>query len=267
MLTKSRFAPPYNNGFGKIGEKKMVPFYVPPSIRFLPLLIGCAFALEVQPCLVNVQAVFLPNGAPDVARLNLLANGNFEAGNRGFTSDYGFTTEATTAPGQEGQYTLGVNPQQINGLGASFGDHTTGKGRMMIVNGSTNPKSPVVWRQTVSVTPRTMYRFTFWVASWGRYGNSQKAINPAQLEVAINGEPLGISDGLNRIATVPAPAVVGQWRQVSLLWLSGGATAADLTILDRNREFLGNDFALDDLSFQNTDTPVNPILTAVPQRP
>ena len=180
---------------------------------------------------------------------NLLANSNFEVGNVGFASSYAFTTTASTLPGQEGCYTVTTNPQQMNGLGASFGDHTTGAGQMLIVNGSTTSESIVVWQQSVPVKPRTIYRFSFWVASWGRLANSKNASSPAQLEASINGERLGTSPIIN------APPVVGQWKYVSCLWLSGPLTKARLTIIDRNNELVGNDFALDDLAFQNMDYP------------
>ena len=63
--------------------------------------------------------------------VNLLTNGDFSAGNTGFTSQY------TYSPGNllhEGTYTVDNNPHNDSIYGASFGDHTTGKGLMLIAN-------------------------------------------------------------------------------------------------------------------------------------
>jgi hypothetical protein len=57
-----------------------------------------------------------------------IRNGDFEQGNRGFRSDYHLE------PGNirpELSYDIVVNPQDAHADAAFFGDHTSGKGRMM----------------------------------------------------------------------------------------------------------------------------------------
>ncbi len=75
----------------------------------------------------------------------LIVNGDFEAGNSGFTSDY------TYSPGNlnpAGRYAVLTDPNSAHGQATSFGDHTTGYGLMMAVNGA-NLANQIVWSQTV----------------------------------------------------------------------------------------------------------------------
>jgi hypothetical protein len=76
---------------------------------------------------------------------NLLVNGSFEAGNTGFTGDYTF---ASTGSGS-GHYDIVRNPRDSHGGAASFGDHTSGTGLMLVANGASDTNR-AFWRQTVS---------------------------------------------------------------------------------------------------------------------
>ena len=86
---------------------------------------------------------------------NLIVNGDFEAENTGFTTEYTYLDPAVTGPwtlGPPYMYTVGTDPHLYHSAWASFGDHTTGTGKMMIVNGSSNGYPPeVVWAQNVSL--------------------------------------------------------------------------------------------------------------------
>ncbi|HYC27153.1 MAG TPA: hypothetical protein VEB42_00035, partial [Chitinophagaceae bacterium] len=162
------------------------------------------------------------------AGANLIVNGDFSAGNTGFTSDYTFTNPNIT----EGEYFVGKNAQAWNPGMSSCGDHTTGNGNMMIVNGS-QATDAVVWKQTISITPNTNYAFSTWIQSV----HSQ---NPAQLQFSINGQPLG------NLITAGAPC---NWKQFYTTWNSGNNTTAIISVINKNTAFAGNDFALDDISF------------------
>ena len=63
---------------------------------------------------------------------NLIPNGNFNLGNTGFTSQYFYTSNNTT----EGEYYVGTNPSAWYFAHYACGDHTTGNGNMLLVNGS-----------------------------------------------------------------------------------------------------------------------------------
>jgi hypothetical protein len=167
----------------------------------------------------------------------MLTNGDFEAGNTGFYSSYG------NSPGNywpEGVYGVATNPQSGHGLFSSFGDHTSGTGLMMVVNGA-SAENAVVWGQSgLNVAQNTNYVFSFWLGS-------AYPVSPAILTARINGV----------WQTSEAPATVGMpgWTQFSYVWNSEANTTATVELVDRNLEYHGNDFVLDDMSFSGGAVP------------
>jgi hypothetical protein len=162
---------------------------------------------------------------------DLIANGNFEAG----TNTTGFTTGYTASPGfldGPGLVDVTKNPAAENKWWpTSFGDHTSGSGFMLAVNGATTPNT-VIWSQTVAVTPKTTYNFSAWSASL-------YPANAANLDFLFNGTSIGtFSPGLT----------VGKWGEFTGSWNSGSATSVTISIIDRNIARFGNDFVLDDIS-------------------
>jgi hypothetical protein len=160
---------------------------------------------------------------------NLIFNGDFEQGDTGFDTGYPYSTDGFP----EGTYTINTNPRNLGLLWASFSDHTTGAGKMMIVNGATVPNI-TVWEQTVSVSPNTHYEFSFWLSTAYEYSS-----NPAELEYFINNVSMGV---------INAPEQRGVWIQVSQSWHSVTDTISTIKIIDRNIGPGANDFALDDIS-------------------
>ncbi|MCB9223761.1 MAG: PKD domain-containing protein [Crocinitomicaceae bacterium] len=161
---------------------------------------------------------------------DLIVNGDFSAGNTGFTSDYIFTSPTNTAASQ---YTVTSNPPGFNGAFSPCGDHTTGAGNMLVVNGSTTAGTSV-WCQTLSVTPNTDYQFSAWVAS-------VYPVNPAILEFSINGVPIG--------APITPSGVTCTWEEFFVTWNSGANTNVDICLVNQNTASSGNDFAIDDITF------------------
>lgn len=166
---------------------------------------------------------------------NLLVNGDFEQGNEAFTTGYTFANQNTI----EGQYTVDTNPNLFNSAGASFGDHTTGSGQMMLLNGSPAPDT-IAWQETIPVAPNTNYVFSGWSTAWGDAGGAVDP-SPAKLNLSINGASIGGEVGVS--------SEDGQWNHFAAPWQSGNATQAVIQISDTNTASYGNDFALDDLSF------------------
>lgn len=190
-------------------------------------LIGAASALA---------ALFLAMGTATAS--SLVVNGDFSAGNSGFTSDYGFITNNNCYP--ETSYDIVINPNNCHNLWASFGDHTTGTGNMMAVNGATSSNLNI-WSENVTVTPNTQYNFSAWVAS-------SYPVSPAALDFSINGQQLG--------GDFTASTTTGLWQEFTGTWNSGASSAANLTIVDKNTDAYGNDFALDDIAMSEaTATP------------
>jgi hypothetical protein len=101
---------------------------------------------------------------PATAAENLIVNGDFEAGGSGFYSDY-----TANGLGPPGCYAIGPNPHNYHPGAVSYGDHTSGAGNMMIVNGATLTNC-IVWAQTVEVSPHTPYEFLIWLSTWSNGG-------------------------------------------------------------------------------------------------
>ena len=160
---------------------------------------------------------------------NVINNGNFDNGNTGFTSGYSYANPNLT----EGQYFVGTSPQTWNASMSNCGDHTTGNGNMMLVNGAPAPDVNV-WKQTVTVTPNTNYAFSTWI-------QALYPPNPAQLSFSINGSDIG------NLITASLPTCT--WEQFFTTWNSGNNTSATISIVNKNTFVQGNDFALDDISF------------------
>lgn len=160
---------------------------------------------------------------------NLITNGDFSAGNTGFTSQYIFASANVT----EGQYFVGNNPQVWNTALSPCTDHTTGAGNMMLINGSPVPDVNV-WTQSITVTPNTNYAFSTWI-------QALYPPNPAILQFSINGKDIG------SLITAALPTCT--WTQFYTTWNSGNNTTATIAIVNKNTQVQGNDFALDDISF------------------
>ncbi|NUY82364.1 gliding motility-associated C-terminal domain-containing protein [Flavobacterium sp. MAH-1] len=172
---------------------------------------------------------------------NLIENGDFTQGDALFTTEYTYVADPNPF-GVQSAYGIVTNPNAWFTAFSSCGDHTTGTGNLMVFDGATDPTGNViVWsnQNPVAVLPNTNYTFSYYVAS-------VSPENPARLEVTIN----GVSQGL----PVNAPGATCLWTQVSYNWNSGANTTANFVIYDRNFASGGNDFALDDITFNESVT-------------
>ena len=183
--------------------------------------------------------------APQIfAQTNLFSNPGFEQSG-GFETDYTRVLNHQGVP--HGYYAIdsdteGYGVGDLGGWPNVLGHG--GSGRFMMVNGfsgSDNP-SKIVWKQTVPVTPNTDYEFSCFVANLNQsiYGQ----IFPAKLQLKINGQNVGAQYNL------PSDNNWHEWPIVPV-WNSGSYTQASVEIYDNYQgpENLGDDFALDDLSF------------------
>ncbi|MBS1637210.1 MAG: gliding motility-associated C-terminal domain-containing protein [Bacteroidetes bacterium] len=167
--------------------------------------------------------------------LELINNGDFESGNTGFSSAYAYTPPPNT---QEGQYWVSTSASPWNGGMTSAGDHTSGSGNFMLVNGA-GTANVNVYCQTVPVTANTNYLFSTWLSNLTA-GTPPSQL--AQLQFYVNGVPLG--------SVFTSPSAVNTWAQFSASWNSGANTSANICIVNQSTSLGGNDFGLDDISFQ-----------------
>ncbi|RKX44844.1 MAG: hypothetical protein DRP64_05735 [Verrucomicrobia bacterium] len=174
------------------------------------------------------------------AEANLVVNGDFESGNTGFISSYNYIPHANQYL-PSGSYFVGDNSKAWNGnFPQPMFDHTSGSGLMLLGDASNNRS--IIWQQTVDVTAGIEYEFSGWVASL--YYQSLP-----NLEFMIDGQAIGsiLTHNLT-------------WEQFSATWIALQSGPVVLSIRDLNTAWLGNDFAIDDLSFEATSTLLPPVI-------
>jgi hypothetical protein len=201
--------------------------------------------------LAAVAAAVLALGSSAQAA-NLVVNGDFSAGNSGFTSGYTYSPGSNTA---EGQYTVRSDPYPWNPNFVSVGDHTTGTGFMFVGNGSPT-MGQLVWQSgTIAINPATNYFFEAFVMNVCCNANYGGANSPPILDfsISLNG---GAPILLNTLTIPLSPP--GIWHGLSTSFNSAGATTAVLSLINGNTAAGGNDFAVDDI-FLGTETTVGGI--------
>jgi hypothetical protein len=204
-----------------------------------------------------VLAVYLSvSGSVASAASNLVSNGDFEAGNTQFISDYAYSPGGNST---EGQYTVRSNPYPWNGAFVSTGDHTSGTGLMMVANGS--PVSgAVVWQsQSIAVSAATNYFFEAFVnnvcCSAFSYGHGSESI--LEFSLSLNSSaPVSLGTITTNLS------LAGTWEGLSTQYLASSAGNVVLSLINRNTNRGGNDFAIDDIFF-GTQSTVN--VTPVPE--
>ncbi|MBP8724498.1 MAG: gliding motility-associated C-terminal domain-containing protein [Saprospiraceae bacterium] len=190
-----------------------------------------------------------------MSSINLISNGNFEAGNSGFTHEYSYGFPGGTFG--PGWLSVGTNPLGYNGSWAPCGDHTSGSGNQLIVDGHTSANAKV-WCQTVSVSPGKTYLFRFYV-------QSVFPAAPCQLNVLANNTSFGSVQG----------GALCDWQTFEECFKANSATV-EICIRETSGVGYGNDFAIDDIEMyekcMDTDEVVVEIVdlkaqVAIPQPP
>lgn len=183
-----------------------------------------------------------------LSNTNLVLNGDFSSGASGFSSGYIPGTGGSWGLlSYEGTYAITTSPNLVHTNFAAFGDHTSGTGQMLVVNGAATPNTSV-WCQTINVNPNTDYDFSSWMTSC-------VSSNPAILQFSINNVLLGSPFNLS--------GITGSWEQFHAVWNSGSNTTATICITNQNTSPSGNDFAIDDIAFREYCTSTKSVYVAV----
>lgn len=172
---------------------------------------------------------------------NLVANGDFSAGNASFTSDYTYVADDPSVQNEmwpEGTYAVNNNPRNMH---TNFCDLTTNAvrsplsgGNMLIGNAATSG-SVALWRQNITVTPNTDYVLSFYATSLA--GSTSSLL-------------FGIYTGCYRTGadvSVPFETFNCQWNRYSFQFNSGASTSIPLEIRNISAAASGNDIAIDDI--------------------
>ena len=165
------------------------------------------------------------------AGANLVVNGDFEAGNSGFSSDYRYAPAGTT---DQGTYAVMTNPRDFNRGFTDCTDPSGGRSRMYVADGATR-RGAKAWCQRVRVSPGRRYAFQLSVASL-------VTASPPRLAFAIDGERLGSAN---------LPRSTCAWQRFFTIWRApAGADEVEICIFNDNETPEGNDFVLDDISLR-----------------
>jgi RHS repeat-associated protein len=165
--------------------------------------------------------------------INLVRNTDFENG----LIDFRTTLVESVNLVPEGRFAIGTSPRNHHSLWADFGDHTSGTGKMMIVNGATNYDG-FVWDQSIDVRAGNEYQFGLWAAS-------AHPANPAKIQFFVDGAMIG--------QDLQLTSELGSWQYLSANWLADTTGTVRLSIKNFVAAFSGNDFVLDDIAFSTTD--------------
>ena len=186
----------------------------------------------------------------------LVVNGNFDQGNVGFTSPPIGTQRYIYVPDSAnyrrelyspGRYGIGKNANFYHDLYWGH-DHTTGNGNFMVVHGYAFA-IPILWQETIPVTPNTNYYFSAWGMSLnglGFNGRLKFTVNNIQVGTTLILPNRGNSD-----------TSVDNWSRFYAVWNSGTATSATLAITNTQTSFIGNSFGVDDISFASMSPFIN----------
>ncbi|MDD3321761.1 MAG: GEVED domain-containing protein, partial [Paludibacter sp.] len=185
----------------------------------------------------SLNGTYIVNGSVVVGG-NLVTNGDFEAGNTSFSSGYGYVEPSSSALWPEALYTVVQLPSSVHSDFTSNPDHTTGSGYQMVVNGASTA-GVVVWSQSVPVIPGATYQFSY---SEQTVNITQVPKNASQLQLYVNGVSAG--------PVYTAPLVNYQWDTFVYNAAAGTNRVLNLELINQNTVATGNDFALDDIIFQ-----------------
>ncbi len=185
-------------------------------------------SISVSPVLNTIYTV-----ATNDLNINLLYNGTFEDGNIGFYSGY-ISLFPSNTNGIQAAYGITVNASFWDSIFSPCVDHTYGNGigKMMVLDGAVSGNNPF-WKQTIAVEKNKNYTFSY-------FAQSLTASNTAQISVSLN----GIATGIDTLSTSTCI-----WEEYSYSWFSGNDSSVTIVLTDLEDAAIGNDFAIDDLSF------------------
>lgn len=164
-----------------------------------------------------------------------------------FSGDNNYTSTATYSKGnfkcQNGVFTNATNAFTQDAAGIQGGGFLVDFTTAPTGAGCTYTAGSEVWGSysPVNVLPNTNYEYTFYIAN-------QSDTSLAQLAPTING-----------VALIPGYAQAtgtgnASWKKFTYTWNSGAATTADLGIINRSSVNVGNNFAIDEISFKLAGT-------------
>jgi hypothetical protein len=172
------------------------------------------------------------------AMANLVANGGFESGDTGFSSDYTSVVNSVGNCVPPGVYTVGNNPNQCHSSWAAYAPHS-GDNQLIVNGADTGGSSKALYTSDpVAVVTGGLYHLSL-------FGASSYSQSPAKLDIQINGVSLGEFD---------LSSTAGLWLEFATDWTADSSNAV-ISIFDLDEDYSGNDFSLDDISLEAVRIP------------
>lgn len=155
-----------------------------------------------------------------------------------------------------GEYT--VQNIMNNALSESIGawwriaDHTVGNetGRMMVVNGF--DPGAIFFRASVAVQPNTNYLFSAWILNLFKV----TGYPDPELGVRILGDNGDVLYSATLGILIPVNVNAPEWKQIGSVINSQNNTSLTVEFLSEGPEVIGNDYAIDDVAFQEIQVPL-----------
>lgn len=206
--------------------------------------------------------------AGSVQAQNLISNGNFELeGSSGFKytePPYFWRTPPFALTSQPGDIAFVASPHIFNRDFEIDGDHSTGFGKMMVVDGATVTGSNMyVWQAGLNaegvcnLQVGQTYTFSYWVRSV-----SQEVTNNAtRANLVIDFENASQIILVEGATMAPLPA--DKWRRV-VYRFRADQPCVKIGLRNTNTSALGNDFALDDMELFAPAEFLNLVYNAIP---
>jgi hypothetical protein len=182
-----------------------------------------------------------------IAGPNLIENGDFEAGNSGFTSGYTYVaSQGYSALWGEGTYSVGANSALYHGLWANVDNHTPGGDNYMIVNGAPNVGT-VVWQSNALSLGAGTYSFSAYVTDicCNQFFNGFNALPVLTFTATTDNHVPMVFTLDSRTVQVDAP---GTWYELSAIFTLDGPASGFVSLANSEGALSGNDFGLDDIS-------------------
>lgn len=186
-------------------------------------------ALLTAMVLINLPVIAMAN--------NKVRNGDFKAGNVGFTSTLRYVAPLHNALTHSGTYTIETNPHKLGGYLPNITDlpygHEKGMGPYLIANGS-RTKNAVVWREdNIKFVAGTEYVFENFFAT---LSDTARPVFEAYYN-------LSDGEGDQFLGQWNAENAVGIWQGMEARFVPTGKKLT-ITIHDLTGANAGNDFAL-----------------------
>jgi gliding motility-associated-like protein len=193
---------------------------------------------------------------------NFINNGTFEYGGPGLGfwidgAGYNLLSPPYSGSTSAGNYAFTTNPQLLNTqFFLSCGDHTTGFGKMMIVDGTTTGGQQRFWKAgnngggVCNLVVGQQYSFSYWIRTVSNSvsGNSELA----DIGVAFN----NASNVILSFGTTLAPIPNFGWQQVKYTFTATNA-CVNIEMFNNSANSIGNDFAIDDLRLVKAFVPLD----------